>query len=760
MYKLRHQRINSEDITVCARDKEEVSTFLFRSIDKKLRSSSSAPIIMNPEQKTMDPGGLFPNPFTTSPMTYGMTEEEKAAQKRPRWLKGPLEVFELGGEPDSLAETETGQELKDYLLYSGVHMGLGSDITLIITGGKTFNLHRFMLSQAPMFREAFAQLGADASPLHWDAIDNFVDLPAVEHIINRLYGNVGDKYYEAKNLIPIMGICVQWGLVSWFHSYLDRFMTRLSVETLPAIVNFAMDDFYGDWVEPHILPVVKHYMVRYGTHLGLKAWRVLPIDWIIQILTYDGLILTDSRPNDVKKDLGHCRVVMAHEYERWILARNIYYDRLGLDGEVLRRLEQNRVFPDHITTEVIEEQYPLFELLNSQKTKYCNMSPWNWKQIRKEKLLAADSFIRPKVLADAIFDAVRLRRCIEDANLDDPQLHLTFPFDPEKPEGPYTYEVPNVDRFIFRPRRVELRKDPIPFPKYGEDGFAIPGEVDFPHLTIVPPIRFSVEFQFQRGIGATSASAPLRAEPVFYGGSWWEFSIQKTRDETEPAERINMYLRRVGRPARPPGSAISGDSWATFSDINYEELTREHLEGLYDGKALDKLLEGESNPEFYRDKRQNVAAYFRIFAPSLIAGYDPEKFIVISGKDFPKMRAPAITRTSIFEGKPMIFPMDTEVIVPGRLLVHEVEEAEELKDFISDSHYFKVECERILKGPAIKLPKQREGYLTSAYQHTGEVFAGCKKEGKGGPDRKVTMALKERDIAWSNLKFGIVIGLI
>ncbi|RVD87843.1 uncharacterized protein DFL_002050 [Arthrobotrys flagrans] len=755
MYNLRHHRAYSH----------EVSSFLYQTIDQKLRvGSKSAPVIMNRERKTMDQVRSFrtPNPFKESPITYGMTKEQKARREGiPQWFKTARQIFELGGEPDSLAKTPCGQELKDYFLYQGIHLGTGSDVTLIITGGKTFKLHRFMLSQAPMFREAFEQLGEHADLFHWDAIDDIVDMEAVEHIINRMYGNMGDKYYEAKNLIPIMGVCIQWGLVNWFHAYLDRFMSRLSAENLAEIVDFAMDDFYGDWVEPHVLPVVKHYMARYGTHLGLKVWRALPVDWVVQILTCDGLILTDSQACDVKKELGYGQVVMGHEYERWVFARNIYYDRLGLDDEVIRQLEQNRVFPEHITAELIEEQYPLYELLNSQRMQYCNMTPFNWNQVRKERLLSADALVRPDVLATAIFNAVRLRRCIEDAHLDHSKLNLSFQFSPELVEEGQNFEVPNVDRYIYQPRRVEFEKDPIPFPEIGEDGNPVPGDIEYPHLTAVPPIRFSVEFQFHRGIGAMNTSSSLCAEPVFYAGSWWQFSIKKINDETEPAERIDMYLRRVGKPTLPPRSIASDETTVTFPEINYEELTRQHLEGLYDGKILDKLLEGESSSmEFYDDRRQNVTAYFRIFAPSLVAGYDPEKFIVISGADFPKIRAPAITRTTIFEGKPIVFPLDTDVVVPGRLLVHEVEEAEELKDFINDSPYFEGECDKILEGGAIDLPKQRESYLTTVYQRTGEIFGEWEKEGKGGPDRKVTLALKERDTAWSNMKFGIVIGLV
>ncbi|KAK6339752.1 hypothetical protein TWF718_009146 [Orbilia javanica] len=764
MYNLRHHRIHSHDVTVCNIDQGRVTSFLLETMDEKLRvGSKSAPVIMNRiERDTVDKVRPFRNPFNESPITYGMTAEEKARHQRaPQWFKTDRQIFELGGEPDSLSETPCGRELKDYLLYQGIHLGMGSDVTLVITGGKTFNLHRFILSQAPMFREAFEQLGEYSHPFHWDAIDDFVDMQAVEHIINRLYGNMGDKHYEAKNLVPIMGICIQWGLVNWFHAYLDRFMSRLSAETLAEIVDFAMDDFYGDWVEPHVLPVVKHYMARYGTHLGLKVWRALPVDWVVQVLTYDGFILTDSQASDVKKELGYCKVAMGHEYERWVFARNVYYDRLGLDDEVLRELEQNRVFPDHITAELIEEQYPLFELLNSHKIQYCNMSPFNWNQVRKERLLAADSLVHPDILATSIFNAVRLRRCIEDANLDHPKLSLTFPFTPELSADSKNFEVPNVDRYIYRPRRVELQKDPIQFPEIGENGLPVPGDIEFPHLTAIPPIRFSVEFQFHRGIGAMNTSSSLCAEPVFYAGSWWQFSIRKIHDETESAERINMYLRRVGKPVLPPRSTASEETSASFPEINYEELTRQHLEGLYDGQTLDKLLEGESSSmEFYDDKRQNVTAYFRIFAPSLVAGYDPEKFILISGAEFPKMRAPAITRTAIFEGKPMVFPLDTDVVVPGRLLVHEVEEAEELKDFINDSPYFEHECDRIIEGGPISLPKQRESHHTAIYQRTGEVFGEWEKEGRGGPDRKVTTALKERDVAWSNMKFGIVIGVV
>ncbi|KAK6498945.1 hypothetical protein TWF481_011516 [Arthrobotrys musiformis] len=765
MYSLRHYRVNNEDVTVCNYDEEGVSSFLFRTVNEKLRiGSKSAPVLMNRERKPVVQEPPPENPFRRDPITYGMTAEQKARREKiPPWFKTNRQIFELGGEPDSLGETPWGQDLKDYLLYQGINLGVGSDVTLVITNGKSFHLHRFMLCQSPMFREVFDQLDEDDDPFHWDGIDDFVDMDAIEHIINRMYGNMGDKYYEAKNLIPIMGICIQWGLVNWFHAYLDRFMSRLSAENLAEIVDFAMDDFYGDWVEPHVLPVVKHYMARYGTHLGLKAWRALPVDWVVRILTYDGFILTDSQAHDVKKELGYCQVVMGHEYERWIFTRNVYYDRLGLDTDVLRQFERSRIFPDHITTETIEDQFPLLELLNSQMMQYCNMSPFNWKQVREERLLGADSLVRPEILADSIFYAARLRRCVEDAHSEQATLNLTFPFSPELLKEGQTFEVPNVDRFIYRPRRVELEKDPILFPKVGEDGLPVPGGIEYPRLTTVPPIRFSVEFQFHRGIGGMTASVPLCAEPVFYAGSWWQFSIKKINDEIESAQRINMYLRRVGKPASTSQSSYSDDSVATFPEINYEELARQHLQGIYEEKTLNKLLQGDSpSREFYDDKRRNVTAYFRIFAPSHVAGYDPEKFIIISGVDFAKMRAPAITRTTIFEGKPIVFPLDTDVVVPGRLLVHEVEEAEELKDFINDSSYFEGECDKILEsiGGVMELPKQRESYQTTVYQRTGEVFGEWEKEGRGGPDRKVTLALKERDTAWSNLKFGVVIGLV
>ncbi|EPS39002.1 hypothetical protein H072_7238 [Dactylellina haptotyla CBS 200.50] len=599
-----------------------------------------------------------------------------------------------------------GQELKDYLLYQGLVLGMNSDITLVIgkAKDKKYHLHRLILCQAGLFRKYFQEQKAynpDES-IDWSGVDEFVNIEAVEHIINRLYGNIGCDYYEAKNLIPIMGVCVQFELIEWFHHYLDRYLTRLCMDTFFPLLRFSVANLYGQWVEPQILPVIKHYMSRYGTHLALQYWRSLPVEWLVQILTYDGFIYT-ARGNDKAKELGYCKVVMGMEYERWLFARDIYYDRLGITPECFYRLQMEGELPAHITPESIAQQNELFEALNSHQFSYGNMDPFQWKDVRNENLLGVSLLIRPDVLADGIFESVRLRHVVEKANPAGKRLGICFPESTEVPEGVAVWEIPRIDRFLYRPRRIELRKDPLP-----EDIERLFNEGPAEDLTTCPPLRFSVEFQFSRGIGAVPLDTPIYAESVFYGGSWWLFWIQRTRESDEPADRINMYLRRLGKKPsgseRPgsPISEVSEDSWTTFSEINYGELTREALRNRFNPQFLDQLLqEGTSQPEFYSDNRPIVKAYFRIFAPSVICSYDPEKFIYISGKEFPKMRAPGITRTTIYESAPTDFPLETDIMVPGRLLLSAIEEAEELKDFTIDSAYLGAEVERIMKGGPI-----------------------------------------------------------
>ncbi|KAF3922892.1 hypothetical protein ABW20_dc0100095 [Dactylellina cionopaga] len=686
------------------------------------------------------------NDFIRDPLRYTQVSLSQDADQNNKGPKSPEEILKLGESTDKC-----------------LMLGMGSDITLTINHKKGFRLHRFILSQALLFRRQFEKyiVHDTKESINWDSLDEFVDMEAVEHVINRMYGNFGDKYYECKNLIGIMGVCIQFELLEYFHTYLDRYLARLSVDSLFPLLKFAMDPSYGEWIEPHIIPVIKHYMARYGTHLGLPLWRCLPIDLIVQILSYDGFIYAGPHINDKRKELGYCGVIMGQEFQRWAFAKDLYYDRLGLNNESLRRLDEDGTLPTHITQALIEEQRPLFDLLNSDKFHYGNMDPFQWKLVRKERLLNVSLLIRPDVLADGIFEGVRLRHCVENIDLDSKKLNICFPADTSIPDDVPIYEIPQVDRFLYRPRRIELDKDPIP--EFLDECDSSTGSgLGFDELCTIPPVRFSVEFQFHHGIGSVSANVPLCAEPVFYGGSWWLFWIQRTTDDSEPADRINMYIRRIGEPtdqAESESSGASQKSWATFADINYSEATRDALRGRFDNKLLDELLEGESSREFYSDDRQTVKAYFRIFAPSAIAGYDPEKFILISGKESPKMCSPAITRTTIYESKPMDFAIDTDVVVPGRLLVSEVEEAEELKCFSSDSKYFEKEVERIMKGEPIALPKQREGHLVKAYHRSGEVGNEW-HDMKMGPDTPVVRALQERDLVWSNLKFAIVIGLV
>ncbi|KAK6531841.1 hypothetical protein TWF694_003006 [Orbilia ellipsospora] len=707
------------------------------------------------------------NSFIKAPDGEGYQEAEGPQDPD---IRTDEEIYALGDGSDRVSSNipePWSKDLKDHLLYRGLMLGIYSDFELRIANKKSYHLHRFILCQARLFRN-FLDDQRSYDPnlvMNWDGLDEYVDIEAVEHILNRLYGNYGCEYYEAKNLLRVMAVCIKFELSEWFFNYLDRYLTRLCADTMFHLIRFSLIEPYHAWIEPHVLPVMKHYMARYGMHLGLEYWRLLPMEWAIHVLTYDGLIFT-NRKYDQYKDLGCCRMIMGMEYDRWRFVRDIYYDRVGLDEESLRKFHQDGTLPPNIPEDfVLDRQFELFDFLNSSRIYYGNMTPFQWRAVRNEMLLDIHSLVRGDVLAEGIFEGVRLRHIVEKAAPGTTRLNICFPEGTELPENTITWEVPRCDRFIYRPRRIELEDDPYPDDYEGsltsEDSRYILQD----HLTTFPPLRFSVEFQFYRGIGGLSTEYPLSAEPVFYGGSWWSFRIQRIHRPGEPADRINMYLRRmtskpIKDPARPasPVSDIS-DSWATFSDINYEELTRETLRDRFDEQFLDDILaEGEFQPEFYDDPRLVVQAYFRIFAPSIVAGYDPEQFLYIADKEAPKMRAPAISRTTIFEAKPMEFPLDADIVIPGRCLTSVVEEAEELKEFTNDCGYLGKEVERIMEGGAAKLP-MKEGRVTNAYVKTGEA-GNHNSEQRLGPDRTVVCALKEREKVWMNLKFAVVIGLV
>ncbi|KAF3924381.1 hypothetical protein AA313_de0203398 [Arthrobotrys entomopaga] len=681
------------------------------------------------------------------------------------------EIYALGDSArlsDNIPEPWS-KDLEDHIFYRGFHIGMYSDFELKVSDKKSFRLHRFILCQARFFREFFDdQRSYDPNlVMNWDGLDEYVDIEAIEHILGRLYGNYGCEYYEAKNLLRVMAVCVKFGLSDWFFNYLDRYLTRLCADTMFHLICFSLNEPYHSWVDPHVLPIMKHYMARYGTHLSLQHWRLFPMEWAIHILTYDGLIFT-NRKYDQCKDLGCCKMIMGMEYDRWRFVRDIYYDRVGLDEESLRKFRQDGTLPPNIPNDyILDQQFPLFDFLNSSRIYYGNMTPFQWKEVRKEMILDINPLVRSDVLGEGILQGVRLRHLIERTPPEVARLGICFPEGTDLPEGTNTWEVPRCDRFLYRPRRIELEDDPYPYGYEEGSNTEDNNRVFQDQLTTFPPLRFSVEFQFYRGIGGLSTEYPLSAEPVFYGGSWWLFRIQRTHRPDEPADRINMYLRRMTSkppkdPARPasPASDFS-DSWTTFSDINYEELSRSALRERFDDQFIDDILvEGESQPEFYNDARPIVQAYFRIFAPSIVAGYDPEQFVYIGDKEAPKMRAPAITRTTIFEAEPMDFPLDTDIVVPGRCLINVVEEAEELKDFTNDSAYLGKEVERIMEGlgEAAKLPTM-EGRLTNTYVRTGEV-GNHHSEKKLGPDKTVVAALREREKVWMNLKFAVVIGLV
>ncbi|KAF3921336.1 hypothetical protein ABW21_db0209763 [Orbilia brochopaga] len=717
------------------------------------------------------------NHFVRDPLRYDDSSMEKDTHKPP----GPQtkeDLLKLGDTADKLGKEPAGGELKDFLLYQGLLLGALSDVTLNISDAKQYRLHRFVLAQSPAFRDHF--LTRDFTPgevVTINSLDDFTDLEAVEHVLNRMYGNFGDRYYECKNLIAIMAFCIQLGMMEWFHGYLDHALARLCSDNLLLMLKFSQDEFYGQYVERQVFPVIKHYMIRYGTHLGLQLWRYLPVDLVVDIMINDGFIYTASHVDDKRKELGYCKVIVGKEFDRWTFLRDMYFDRVGLDNESLRLARKEKVLPSHITQELIEEHSPLFDLLNSNFIQYCNMNPAQWKEVRKESFLGVSLLIRPDVIADAVCQGVVLRRQIEGADPSAVKLDLCYAPDYEIPDDILTYDIPKTDQFVYRPRRVELEVNDIPkdITVNGEEPVeeSIEGKpteedpieddpIEDPVVddrSTFPPIRFSVEFQFHRGIGAMSINTPLRAEPVFYAGSWWQFWIQRTRDKGEPADRINMYIRRVGKPPELPDESNSRDSWTTFSELNYDEFTREAMSGRFSEELLDQLLEGEDGMEFYNDNRPTIRAYFRVYASSAIAGYDPEKSIMIENKESPKIKCPAVSRTTMFESKPTDFPLDSSVMVPGRLLLNEVEEAQELKEFTNDSAYFQVEVDRIMKGGPLDLPKKNVSSLLAAYQHTGEV-SNQRPDDTNSSDILVTRSLMERDVVWSNMKFAVVVGIV
>ncbi|KAK6337902.1 hypothetical protein TWF696_001380 [Orbilia brochopaga] len=701
------------------------------------------------------------NHFIRDPLRYNNLHTPVGAQRRTRPQTKEY-ILKVGDTIDKLGEEPAGGELKDFLLYHGLMLGALSDVTLNISDTKQYRLHRFVLAQSPAFRDHF--MTRDFTPgevVTINSLDEFTDLEAVEHVLNRMYGNFGDRYYECKNLIPIMAFCIQLGMMDWFHGYLDRALARLSSDNLLLMLKFSQDEFYGQYVERQVLPVIKHYMIRYGTHLGLQVWRYLPAELVVDIMINDGFIYTASHVDDKRKELGYCKVIVGKEFDRWTFIRDMYYDRVGLDNESLRRARKEKMLPPHITQELIEEHSPLFDLLNSNLLHYCNMSPAQWKEVRKESFLGVSLLIRPDVIADGVCQGVVLRRQIENANPGAVKLNLCCSPDHEIPHDILTYYIPKTDRFVYRPRRVELEFDHTPEATMTGNGKDPTNDGSFvDDISTFPPIRFSVEFQFHHGIGAVSVNMPLRAEPVFYAGSWWQFWIQRSREEDEPADRINMYIRRVGKPSDICDESASRDSWTTFSDINYDEFTREAMSGRFSEELLNQLLEGEDGMEFYQDNRPTIRAYFRVYASSAIAGYDPEKFIMIKNKESSKIKCPAVSRTTIFESKPTDFPLDYSVMIPGRLLVNEVEEAQELREFINDSAYFQVGVDRIMEEGPLELPTKRVSDLLVAYEHTGEVSNDWAGDSGSTSDALVSRSLMERDVVWSNMKFAIVIGIV
>ncbi|EWC44965.1 hypothetical protein DRE_01024 [Drechslerella stenobrocha 248] len=702
------------------------------------------------------------NNFVRDPLSY---RDPPGGPNTPKPI-GPQtkeDVLKLGDVVDKFAGEPAASDLKDFLLYQGLTLGILSDVTVHISKVKQYHLHRFILAQSPVFREHFETLKTfdPDQCVNLDILDNYVDIEAVEHIINRIYGNFGDRYYECKNLIPLMATCARLGLVEWFHGYLDRSLARLSADNLLELVDFALDDTYSQWVEPQVQPIVRTYMIRFGTHLGIEVWRRLPAEWVVDIITDDGLIYTSSHVDDKRKELGYCKVIVGREFDRWSFIRDMYLDRLGLTNDLLRRSRGEGALPPHITQELIEKHSPLFDLLNSSLPHYCNMHPVQWKEIRRERFLNVSQLIRPDVIADGVCQGVILRRLVEGADPDARKLNLCYPLGTEaKLDEVLTYDVPKFDRRVYRPRRVEVRSDPVPKsrtptpPLTTDTGTNIPTPID--HICTFPPTRFSVEFQFHRGIGAMSPDTPLAAEPVFYAGSWWQFWIQRSRDPADPADRVNMYLRRVGHSrTQSDASSTSRGSWTTFSELNYEEFTREALTGRFSETMLDQLLDGEDGTEFYTDHRRTINAYFRVYAPSAVAGYDPEKFIMIDDREFPKIKCPAIAKTTLFESRPTEFPLDYSVMVPGRLLLSEVEEAQELHEFVSDSSYIKAEVDRIMEGGPVNVPRKKKSDFVTAYERIGEVM-----DEDNAPDRLVARALFERDTVWANMKFAIVIGVV
>ncbi|KAJ6258614.1 hypothetical protein Dda_6661 [Drechslerella dactyloides] len=720
--------------------------------------------------ETQERSNISRNHFIRDPLHYdGFSATQDAQGQQPVGPQTKEDLLKLGDAVDKctffqLFEFEKepqGGELKDFLLYNGLMLGVFSDVTLNISEQKEYHLHRFILAQSPAFREHF--MTREFTPgevVKINSLDDFTDLEAVEHVINRMYGNFGDKYYECKNLVGIMAFCIQLGMIDWFHGYLDRALARLCADNLLLMVRFAQDDFYGQYVEQQVFPIIKHYMVRYGNHLGLELWRYLPVDLVVDIMMHDGFIYAGSHVDDKRKELGFCKVIVGKEFDRWTFVRDMYFDRIGLDNESLRRARKERVLPPHITQDLIEEHRPLFDLLNSNFIQYCNMNPVQWKEVRRETFLGVSILIRPDIIADAVCQGVVLRRQVESASLEDRKLNLCYSPDHEMPDDILTYDVPKIDRFIHRPRRVEIDFDHVPKSSTSDSSSNHTDMKPFiDDLCTFPPIRFSVEFQFHRGIGAVSVNTPLRAEPVFYAGNWWQFWIQRTRDEDEPADRINMYIRRVGKPTSINDESTSRDSWATLSEVNYDDFTRQAMNGHFNEETMDMLLEAEDGLDFYNDNRPVIRAYYRVYAPAAIAGYDPEKFIMIENKESPKIKCPAVAKTTMYESKPTDFPLDCSIVVPGRLLVNEVEAAQEIREFVNDSAYFQGEVDRIMKGGPMELPKKNVSDLLAAYQHAGEVNNEWPDE-SGSTDTMVTRSLMERDVVWSNMKFAIVIGLV
>jgi len=529
--------------------------------------------------------------------------------------------------------------LPQHLYNRGFLDGRHSDIK-IVAFGETYALHRLILDQAAFFALALKEPWLEASAkeiiLHPEDIDQNITKASFELALKRLYG-CRQPDEEDEEAIGLFATGCWLEMPDLIEDSILAILRCMTMDNIAVIIQLVTMNYYGKNGE-RILDAARSLVNRDGWSMSMKCWETIPSDVIYDIVGGDAFYIP-------------------REIDRWILATSILNKKLrrvaaqnDLKAEIAKAaMKPLQVAPRtekqlsgapavFVTLYSNSEIKPLLRLLDSS-IHYMWLDFEQLQRVRSARDVYGNPQVPEKIVTDALWQNLQLRRNVLSARHDDPSLHLSrvvedanilnftsddahhadmfvdenhtegvqtgITAEPEEidtndttkskdeVEQPHRYWIPPSDSNSISgysstgntlTRSTTLLTSPLspgglhdPPRCFSESEQRQPRPVSYSHI---PPFRFAVELPNPKYM---KEKKKIHSTNIWIAGSMWNVYCQKIQGNAGP--RLGFYLYR-----------------AKVLDAN-ESLASSSVEGRIGALERDMLPHGERTERLWRKRR-------------------------------------------------------------------------------------------------------------------------------------------------------------